>query len=408
MALDAITHEIDRLPATGDPRPIAAEIEALRHDPCVALAFEDKDVSLEWKTGLSLRRWWLDGGRAWLETYLMLDEESSRYVATPPSVRNVLSSDGATGSLLSPILCPLRAVDDGSCGAESAAWLSRADAELTPLWKSSPSPDEYCLGLLARLGEHPEQAPKDMLEGSPYVRFRTCLGGHADRVDALPLGAFRAPSDGWLFVNRSVFISQQNCNQTILGYDLATGAAYLRRCLPDLGPPRTEVGRVSRSALRELALILVLANKVEPRLRLHAQTFPVPREMAIGRVPGERAGVPGEVMIESSDRPGLIWTWMRRKTPGGPLEGVMSDWASTAYSAPAYADRLLRDVLASFKVGCAPAPLPSPIPWKKPGPPVSGDRDHASELFGELLARDAEKELAKATAPPSPTCPIIP
>jgi hypothetical protein len=136
----------------------------------------------------------------------------------------------------------------------------------------------------------------------------------------------------------------------------------------------------------------------------------VPPEIAIGRLPGERGGVAGKVVMSGSDRPGLVWTWMRRATPAGPLDGVMSDYADTREAGAAYADGLLRVVLASFKAGCAPAPLPARIPWKRTGPPVSGGHDFAAELFGEVLATqgDAEKELPKATGPPSPTCPIIP
>jgi hypothetical protein len=85
----------------------------------------------------------------------------------------------------------------------------------------------------------------------------------------------------------------------------------------------------------------------------------------------------------------------------------MSDWADTGHSVPAYADHLHDAVLASFKAGCAPAPLPSTISWKRSGPALSGDRDFGEEVFGGVLG-EAEKELAKATAPAAPACPIIP
>jgi hypothetical protein len=411
-ALEAIDQKIERLSAADDPRPLAADIEALRREPCLALAFEDHLEPLEWKTGLSLRRWWRDGGHRWLEDYASLDDERTRYIATPPSIRKVLSSDTPSPPLLRPILCPLRAADDASCGAESASWLSRAEGSMHNGWSRSSSVEDYCVGMLAYADEHPEHIKPEARAGSRYVRFRTCIDGNADMVDALPLGAFRPPSEGWLFVNRAVFIAQQNCNQNILGFDLATGAAYLRHCLPDRGPPRTEVGRVSRSALRELALMLVFANQVEHDVRLRSQMYTVPLDMAIGRLPGERGGFSGRVTVSTSDSPALVWTWMRAKVPGGPIEGLMSDEADTGEPAPAHADGLLKVVQASFKPGCTPARLPAGIPWAKPGPSLSGTRDYdiAADHFGRMLGTegDAEKELAKATAAPAATCPIIP
>jgi hypothetical protein len=418
VALQRISAKVYAIGAADDPKPLESELRALAAMPCFALAFEDGVTPLEWTSGLALRTWWQDGGHEWFATYLALgDVGSQKTVATAPTPRRALTVDTSAGHPLLPLLCPLQEVDRGACGIETAGWVIRANVALhlrPGLTTTHPHGRSELCATQARSGESQRRIAEIhqlKVNATPYAFFRACVNDVAQREESLPLGAFRAPKHGWFIVMRGVFISPSGCHDNLGVYDLATGAAYRYRCLPNASPAQLYVGRVHLGALREAAWMAMLTTTTERDVRLAAETFEVPTGMTIERRRGERVP-PLRLIASETDTPMYVWSWMRSRPggvgPAGRASGVFHD---ARVGAGRHAAELLEIVEASFERGCAPAPPPRPIPWRDLGPQVNPDREgnEAHEPLVELLDHHAEARRALGAASPGAgSCPVLP
>jgi hypothetical protein len=378
------------LGATDDPTPLVAELRALAESPCMLLAAEDTDVPWAWTSALALRTWWQNGGHDWIYGVL-IDDGGRRAAGTAPTARHVLAADVSPIPPLAPLLCPAKAVDDGSCGSETAGWALRADHALgrPTSWRTG-SVETWC-------GDQARSA-----EASPYAVFRSCLNDSADARDMLPLGVFRAPTDGWFIVTESVFISIAGCVEDLAVYDLATGAAYVHRCMRGARPAHVHVGRVPVGAIREAAWMAMLEGTIERHVRPHVQWFTVPDAMSMERRRGERPAS-RRMLVSVSDMPVQTWSWMRKKS--GAFVGQASGSFPLGDAAANHASELLDVAEASFQPGCAPVPPPRSIPWDHVGPPVKPGDENLHDVFDRLGAAQAA---IMAAAPGRGPCAPLP
>ncbi len=392
-ALDALSPRVEALGASDSPTALAGEIRSLVDSPCFALTLQDESVALKWATGLSLRTWWREGGRDWLAHYLAFEPNPGRFiVATPPTPRRALTLEIAPPKdPLRPLLCSAKAIDDHSCGTETSGWRSRAEGA-----------PQAVTAARDRGAACAELTRNDTSGASPYAIFRRCLDD-GERVDAMPLGVFQAPKDGWFVVAHSVFITYAECRDNAEAYDLATGAAYLVKCMPS-PPARLAVGRVPLAALREAAWMVMLQQTAESGVRTQGHKVDLPAGMTIERRRGESVQS-RRVIISTSDMPWIDFAWLRGKP--GALAGQASGRFDTAESAlSAHAAKLLRAVEGAFQEGCAPAQLPRVLPWNDLGPSVTPEGGPGA---GGPLQFVHRAKVTLANAPRSPTpCPIIP
>lgn len=373
--------------ATAPVAPVVAELLRIYASRCYALARLDGEVKLSFDSGESLRRWWVDGGDAWLRSYLpAADARGREAIALPPTPRTTLTLEHGPPHLR-PLLCPLRALDDGSCGVETAGWRLRAAGAPQQI-RSSDRYADLCA----------TRARSDTSGALRYSVFRACLADGA-LTEALPLGAFQSPRDGWLIVTESVFIASAGCRERLSAYDLASGSAYLVGCRPGDSAGRLHVGRVPVGALREAAWMMMLHESGES-VRPQVEWYDVPADFPIARRAGEV--IPSRrISVDTSDAPVLEWAWTRDGK--GLLSGRFDVSRSSLAS---YAAHLLQIADVAFQEGCAPLSAPRAIPWNELGPRVDPEaRTDPAPLFGHVT--DAKNQL-HAAAPAKPGCRLVP
>lgn len=381
-AVDALAERVDALPLAPVPKAFAAELDELLGTQCFQLA--DDAVHPSFGSGLAAKQWWNDGGYTWLMS--LVDLEASRAIVVPPSARRVLASDAGLDDRtrpLAPLLCP---TDAQACGRETTGWARRADGVFLRRASGTRYGDDSCV-----------EAAKNAAPEHRYDRLIDCVRDHAQTRTALPLGRFRAPSDGWLVATGG---GTSRCS-ALRAYDLATGAAYVATECP--GKPATvKVGRIPLASLREAAWMLMLAPTVEPSVRVDASSFDVPSAIAIekpnryGHLRGISIGCGGVY----SSRP-RHWSWMRGTIAlTGQTSGVLRP--SSASHAEDHATELLAVAEDGFEEGCAPAPPPPKVTWTAPG---RAPNDHASASFDDpavlALATAIQRERPRA-------CPKLP
>jgi hypothetical protein len=392
--LERLGKSVDALGAAGDLAPVNAALTKLLETPCFALAEGEMTEPLRFESGLSAKTWWSEGGQAWLAHYLELGEDRATYHANhplyswvPPSPRKTLTAESAKGSTLAPILCP---ADDATCGTETRGWLRRAD-------------EAFAAHALARRDEPGEREPRaacaakarNETRGARYAAWRTCIDETRERHDALPLGRFRAPTEGWL-VLRGRRGHYHFCDE-VRAYDLATGAAWITGtcgglALRDNGTvdgkktddgraPRGEVGRLPQDNLREAALATFLAPHVQARVLQSGFGLALPDDLVLE---AEARGMHGLGMSwrTTSAQTTVSWSWVisGRAVTSGELT-----WPEDYNDAGAdHAVKLIQIAEAAYaplKPGeCAPAAPPSPLPLGA-GPPrvskIDGTVDNA-------------------------------
>jgi hypothetical protein len=402
-ALAALDARVEASKVVDDVQPLAKEVAALLATPCFALALQDNGGALAWGTALSLRAWWEDGGHDWLAHYLQSpyvggDEQERAGVCTAPTPRHALTSESAPGHPLAPLLCPATATTSGSCGRETAGWVMRANSAMLFHKNLSHAGAQYAC----------PDVVKSAAPGSEYATFRACLNDLGTDQDALPLGAFRAPKEGWLLVSTTVFITMAGCRDDLRAYDLATGAAYVHACLDQPGPARTWVGRVPVGAIREAAWMMMLEAETQTRVRLHVEWFDLPAGVrpAIYRGAAIRSQ---RMFIETSDEDRRSWSWMRDKqgTLVGQASGTLES-PNGRTDAERHAAELLAVAEAAFERGCAPAPPPSVVAWGQPGPLLSGRKGDDVALDDARLAGARASIAAASPGANVRACPPLP
>jgi hypothetical protein len=383
--LARLDQAITRAALDAPAAPLTKELDALLATPCFRVAEALGEPAVHGASTLALKRWWKDGGHAWLGSELGADADAT----FPPTLRETLVLDGAAKHPLARLLCK---TTDAACGAETAGWIARAErafqdrAEKDARWRGSG----YTMNLYAR-----SAPPKDDADASPRMRtldaplwqcafpakgkqqqdfevWEECVSALRVSTTLFPVGAFRAPTSGW-FVVRGRRGHYQFCDQ-LTAFDLATGAYYASKSCSGLAlrtngavdaaktdaarTPVIETGRVSVDTLREAAWMIMLAPHVDATGYASASTFPIPPgldvKVAIGDVRGGSAGS----AWGSSAQTRLAWTWI----DGAAIvaDGILT-WPDSYRDAETHAAELLRIAEAGLVAGCPPAPLPGPI-----------------------------------------------
>lgn len=370
LAYRALDKKVNALAWNGDAKPIAEELETLLEHPCLEIANADPKELLTFPNAVSLRTWWSEGGADWLWSYLRVSE--SRFLRASPTPRIALTLETAPKDHpLAPLLCP--ADESKPCATESRGWMRRANEKLE-LMASGHRRGNDVVDCSAEAMKKPKN--------ERYASFRDCLETGFVKRRALPIGRFKAPSDGWLVID-----DVSGSCRTLRAFDLATGSRYASEDCSRV--PTTSVGRVPIGALREAAWMLLLARETQANVRV-AEGFHVPEKIPVRRARGESIGL-GSIscMCGSSQR--RSWSWMRDKngTLRGQVSGVIVGRADD--EALEHALDLLDIADAAFEKGCAPSAAPARIAWSSPGPASDGTAaimdDPASDAVRAALAK---------------------
>jgi hypothetical protein len=396
-AIDALSARIAALRPDGDPHPLAAELQRLLEGPCFALAqLEGRDW--QFASSLSLRSFWDTGGRAWAEGHLALGSArpEERITWVPPTPRKALTLESAPHHPLAPwLLCSER---DEVCGRDTEPWARRASTyfrlyDAVRRAEDSP-PVSDPRGACATRAQAPGVA-------EPYSEWQSCVESTAQAHTVLPLGRFRAPREGWLFV-RGRRGHYSFCDE-VRAYDLATGAAYVAQSCSGLAlrhdgsvdgaqtdasrKAKTQAGRLDVTLLREAAWMMALAGEAERDVLEDGFGWVLPEGIEPVAGSGEVRG--GSMhWSTSSGQTQLEWQWVAR---GATVTSGTLTWPEDYNEAGRdHAVKLLDITEASFREGCTPAAPPVRVPEKRTGGGVSPIDASPGSLRG------AQDELSQA------------
>jgi hypothetical protein len=357
-----------------DPmEPALYRLVALLKTECFLMASEAARVPAP-DTALSLKRWWGDGGHAWLESYLDLPEFGpiealKRHVVVPPDTRQTLRP-GAGAEDVQPLLC---ALGDAVCGADTRGWRVRAEAFLDhhrlQEWSDdAKGPFEERNDVAAK--ECDDKAAADTSQGR-YRRWRNCIDGRREKRWVLPLGETKAPGDGWLLVSGRR--GHYSFCDAISAFDLATGATYVSESCSGLALVEgghvdqaatarkarfaSRAGRIRVENLREAAWALLMmthAEEVQPEV----EYYPLPPNLIPAFESDEGitgVEISGGAWITTAQTH-LDWRWVRgnRVQAAGELT-----WPNSSNGVEAHAAKLLDIAEASFIEGCPDVAAPS-------------------------------------------------
>lgn len=228
-AVSALGDRIRDLADDARPAPVTEELEALLATPCFQLSVGDPHDSVVFDSAIALKTWWDDGGESWVEHYLALEAQRTTVIA--PTPRRTLVTGSSRKHPLAPLLCPAsdaRSTSTTGCGHETTGWARRADLD----FGRRASAKQAIFGGKTAGSCAKEAEAAELVER--FSTYRDCLEEVAPRRDALPLGRFKAPADGW-FVITGPRARRSGCVE-IRTYDLATGAAYITsECTPNHG-----------------------------------------------------------------------------------------------------------------------------------------------------------------------------
>lgn len=367
--LDALSTRIAALPPEGDPRALVADLRHLLEGRCFALArLEGPDW--DFTSSLSLRSFWESGGRSWAEGFLALGaaKPEERVTWVPPTPRRALTLEASPHHALAPwLLCSER---DEACGRETEPWARRAATYLRlfdAVRRAEDSPPvSDPRGACAARALAPGVA-------EPYSEWRSCVDATAQRHAALPLGRFRAPREGWLFV-RGRRGHYAFCDE-VRAYDLTSGAAYVAQSCSGLAlrndgsvdgaqtdasrKVRTRVGRLDVSMLREAAWMLTVANEVDQDVLEDGFGWVLPEGIDPVAESGQGEGMSMH-WSGSSGQTQLEWQWVVR---GATVTAGTLTWPQDYNEAARdHAVKLLDIAEASFQEGCAPVSSPAHVP----------------------------------------------
>jgi hypothetical protein len=416
-AAEAALEQLDaRVRALKDPdaiEPAWRRLIAILRTECFLMASEAARLPTP-DTALSLRHWWDEGGRAWLESYLELPElgpiEALKpHVVVPPDARQTLRV-GAGAEAVQPLLC---ALGDVACGTDTRGWRARAEAFLDDHRLRNWSRDgkgSYADRNDLAAQECADKAPEDSSQGR-YRRWRGCIDARREKHWVLPLGETKAPDTGWLLVSGRR--GHYSFCDAISTFDLATGSAYVSESCSGLALVpgghvdlattarntrfNTRTGKIRVENLREAVWALLMMTQAE-EVQTEAEYYPLPPDVIVAFEAND--SVHGNEMSLSwwmtTAQTRLDWQWIRgnRVQAAGELT-----WPNSANGVEEHAARLLDVAERSFVEGC-----PGAAP-----PPVESLRDRGAETpppFKELVAGfqawRAESACGEAKPPRSP------
>jgi hypothetical protein len=255
--LTSLHQRISQSRDSDDPAKAVDDLHRLLKTECFLPAAETQRVPRP-DTNLSLREWWTNGGGfSWLSSFLELPEyglstDLKPHIVVPADTRRTLNLDGHRDHPLQNLLC---ALGDASCGTVTKGWKLRADAYFdahhaldrsSGAWTNDERPPS---GISVVSRQCTEQASGSD-PASRYQVWRQCIEGRREKRIALPLGDFKAPAAGWIFISGRR--GHYDFCDTTRAYDLDTGAAFISdRCSALV--LRTD-GSVDQDATKDLAV----------------------------------------------------------------------------------------------------------------------------------------------------------
>ena len=376
--LDLLDEYIDRLPESIDAAAAVRELHALLKSECFLPAAETDRIPTPDST-TALKRWWVDGGRSWLESYLELpmlgDIRNPRpHVGLPPDVRPTLPASIERDDPLRPLVCRL---DDSTCGLETLGWIERAQQAFashrivhldddTRVVGNTVSPVARTAEAAAELCARDLPAPTE----GRYQAWRDCLESQRPKTTALPLGRIRAPNNGWLIVSGRR--GHYSFCDTVSAYDLDTGAAFVHescsalelngdgsvdRALTDASrAAKARAGRVSADALREALWMMLLQEKTS-RIQLLSEWYALREGLEptiVARQPTFDVNAFNSAMVSTAQTE-LTWRWIPAK--GAEITGTVV-WPMSYDAAEDHAASLLSVAELGLIPGCVPRRAP--------------------------------------------------
>jgi hypothetical protein len=380
-AFDDLATRIRALDEGDDPKPLMADLGILLATECFRFAESAPNDGFELDSALALRTWWDAGGFDWVQHFLTQGEQ--RLVMVPPSPRRTLTKTVGKKHPLASLVC---ADHDGSCAKDTAGWERRAERAFELRARASSNPADTC----------EKEALQEKGKNDRFVAYRQCLDRTAPRRSAFRLGHFKAPIDGWL-----VLASNRRCGE-VRAYDLVTGSAYFLtdRCgrSTTIATMDVRVGRVSVTALREAAWMMLVAPTAEKDIRVESLRYDVPEAIPI--VEPRSMGRSGWAHCGGCGVAGARqWSWMRER--GGVWKGQVSGVIHPNMpcdDAEDHAAELLEIADDSFEEGCAPKAPPN-VSWSDPGEAIE-NRSPASFDDPDRAPLRAALASARATSLP--------
>lgn len=371
LALDA---RMGSLPDEEDSRPVVEALRELLKSRCFEMSREEDSALMEDEPppALSLKAWWREGGRTWVESYLELGKPGVRAVVLPPAVRPVLVRETAKPDhRLASLLC---SAADRGCAKQMETWTSQVEVAFAR--------ERERQGESSRLAEKISQTCEESARKRParwrYTAWRQCHRNSDSHAPQPVVVRMRAPEDGWLVI-RGRRGHHSFCDE-VRAYHLGTGTAWVSQSCSELAlyedkerlgevnvkatdeARRAEVavGTVSLEQLREVARAVLLADEPMAHGRAAATSVPVPEGYRIEwreRKSGlSSVGLGGGAGWFTSGQTRLNWAWF---PPGRaePLSGELT-WPDSAQPAEDHADRLIREMEETFKSGCPTRAVP--------------------------------------------------
>lgn len=386
-ALDTVSSSITVL-GDGTSKEMTAaidELKALLGTKCFELAAADLADPLEFDSGMSLKHWWYEGrGSQSIYQYL---NPMTYSVTTAEQPRPALLLEGHEQSPLAPLLCKR---DDANCGRATTGWVRRADWQLSHPDTTPPEKDP-CVQQIA------EATPEER-----WSVFRGCRDSMVQRYAVLPLGHFKAPTDG-LFVR----VSPGGRCRNITIYDLATGARMSSGlCALRNGQLSVEIGRVPVASLREAVWMTMIAGAAKNDYRPSADAV-IPAGVVPGRPRDEGTGESIGLGSYGTSSRRTMWSWFRKNAQGRYVGQVSGEqYRGPSYEAAAHAAELLDLADEGFEDTCAP-PLPvdaiRALEWSRPGPTAYESDSDIAGTMGHPDVQVLQAAVIAAKSPPKCT-----
>ncbi len=363
--IDALGTLLRALPRDASPSDVLNERVAKLHaSPCYANGQLSRDfhpAEIRAARAWSIAKWWDDGGNDYLRASL----ERANALHFAPSVPTLLAAELLSSSdPVRAILCPSYgpACDPVAQGAALDVGRELERAALGRMVRGSgdePASEQECARAIA----------KEAM-GGRLARFTSCVDGLVPRRPALPEARYRSPK-GWL-VLRGRRGHYQFCDE-VRAYHLETGAAFVAsRCSAlvlmgggsvnqdatrDAGGMKTQVGTVSVDALRRLALVLWLKDRVNDRERPYSEValpvgIPLPDPKSLSGFgygsSGWMSSAQTSIRFEIVDGTSTL------------VSGTFR-WPGAYAAADQAADDLVQSTEATLREGCPPAALPASL-----------------------------------------------
>jgi len=295
---DALDARIKALAPGEDATAALSELDRILAGDCHALLRQEQPGLAMPKSTESLKAWWEAGGREWIR-WPLSPIAFSRTVAGTTGLRDVLKAiipptprlSLAAKHDLTPatreILCP---AESDSCGNDTAGWLKRAHQTFRLAARIDEPGVSRSFPLV--VPDCDTSALNRPDEFNRYAFWRRCVEQKVGRQEALPLGRFRAPTEGLLAILDIGGHGDWSCRtcDELRVYDVASGAAWIAHrcrcadpmhgsdyvCAEYAESRARQTGRVAVDALREALWMLLLMPHVQENARLELTTLEIP------------------------------------------------------------------------------------------------------------------------------------